>query len=42
MRYYESIPFINRNTVTYLSMYLICILITIILVVVIHIVKPCP
>ena len=36
MRYYESITFINRNIVTYLSMYLICILITIILVAVIH------
>ena len=35
MKYYESIPFINRNTVTYLSMYLICILLTIIIVAVI-------
>ena len=35
MKYYESIPFINRNTVTYLSMYLICILVTIIIVAVI-------
>ena len=34
LRYYQTIPFINRNTITYLSLFLICILILLILVLV--------